>query len=124
MQNKYPLPVAGLVGGLVIIGIIIALLRSAPQEAKAPGGGGEPQKTTGQSGNAAAGQDNAGQNSYVGQLKLSDTPARGNLMLVMSNRAVYLRTDRNYSALLDQQVAVEIEGDLQNFRLLDIKKAQ
>ena len=62
-----------------------------------------------------------GAQKLQGTLKISDDLRRGNLMLVTSERAIYLFTSRDYSSLLDKQVTVEIEGTLENFRLVDIK---
>ena len=56
-----------------------------------------------------------------GTLKISDNLKRGNLMVAMPERTVYLFTSRDYSSLLDKTVKVEIEGTLENFRLVDIK---
>ena len=63
----------------------------------------------------------SGEQKLQGSLKISDDLRRGNLMLVTSERAIYLFTSRDYSSLLDKQVTVEIEGTLENFRLVDIK---
>src|SRR3989344_6802900 len=57
-----------------------------------------------------------------GTLKISDDLKRGNLMLVASERIIYLFTSRDYSALLDKKVRLEIEGTLENFSLVDIKE--
>lgn len=55
-----------------------------------------------------------------GVLKISDNLKRGNLMVVMSERVVYLFTSRDYSKLLNKEVKVVIDGTLENFRLVDI----
>jgi len=41
-------------------------------------------------------------------------------MLITEERTIYLFTSRDYSALLDKAVRVEVEGTLENFRLVDI----
>ena len=55
-----------------------------------------------------------------GVLKISDNLKKGNLMLVGSDRTTYVFTSRDYSSLLDKEVRLEIEGDLDNFILIDI----
>lgn len=56
-----------------------------------------------------------------GELKISDDAKRGNLMLIMQDRTVYIFTGRDYSGLLNKQVQLQIDGSLENFRLIDIK---
>ncbi|MGE5298093.1 MAG: hypothetical protein ACM3KM_02945 [Acidobacteriaceae bacterium] len=60
---------------------------------------------------------------WTGQLKASDNEKKGNLMLFMpqEDQTIYIHTSRDYSALLDKDVYVTYEGDLTNFKLLDIK---
>ncbi len=55
-----------------------------------------------------------------GTLQISNDLKRGNLMLVTPERVIYLFTSRDYSTLLEKQVRLEIEGTLENFRLVDI----
>lgn len=59
-------------------------------------------------------------NTISGVLKASDTPSRGNLMLVTDTQTVYIHTSRDYSGLLGKQVTVTYDGTLINFKLLDI----
>ena len=59
--------------------------------------------------------------AFEGTLKISDNLKRGNLMLITPERAIYLFTSRDYSALLDKEVHLEIEGTLENFSLVDIR---
>jgi hypothetical protein len=61
-----------------------------------------------------------GEGQLSGTLKISDDLKRGNLMLITSDRAIYLFTSRDYSTLFDKEVYVEIEGDFESFRLVDI----
>lgn len=60
------------------------------------------------------------EDQFTGTLKISDNLKRGNLMLITEERTIYLFTSRDYSALLDKAVRVEVEGTLENFRLVDI----
>lgn len=60
-------------------------------------------------------------NNLQGILKISDNLKRGNLMLNTNEKTIYLFTSRDYSDLFDQEVNVEIEGTLDNFRLINIK---
>ena len=59
-------------------------------------------------------------NAWEGSLKLSDNPAKGNLLLMTKDRVIYIRTSRDYSALVDKEVKVTYEGTLESFRLGDI----
>lgn len=62
-------------------------------------------------------------NGFEGELKASSDKRRGNLMLLLkdSDRIIYLNTSRDYSSLIGKQVKVDIEGSLDDFRLVDIK---
>ena len=121
MQNKYPAWVAGIVGALVIIGIVFALLRSSSQTAQAPSDEGSQNTSKDMMDSGSKnGIPDATTDGFSGTLKASDTPTKGNLMLVMTDHTVYLRTSRDYSDLLDKEVNVEIDGDLEAFELVDI----
>lgn len=61
-----------------------------------------------------------GQNVWVGTLRLSDNPAKGNLMLTAEDHNLYLRTSRDFSALVGKKVKVSYSGSLDKFTLLDI----
>lgn len=68
----------------------------------------------------SAGGNPAAASGLEGVLKISDNLKRGNLMVVMAERVVYLFTSRDYSKLLNKEVKVVIDGTLENFRLVDI----
>jgi len=125
MQNKYPPFVAGIVGALVIVGIVIALLKFSPRTAPIPleDGSKNSSNETMDSG-SKNGMSGATTDGFSGRLRASDTPAKGNLMLVMPDHTLYLRTSRDFSDLLDKEVNVEIDGDLESFRLVDIRLTQ
>ena len=55
-----------------------------------------------------------------GILLKSDNEKQGNLVLVRLSGDIYLRTSRDFSSLLNQEVVVRIDGDLKKFRLVDI----
>ena len=61
---------------------------------------------------------------WEGTLKVSDTPGKGNLMLVTKERNIYIKTGRDYSNLLNKDVKVTYQGTLQNFALGDIASAE
>jgi len=69
-------------------------------------------------------EDEPGENTSLrimeGIIKISDDLKKGNLMLVSPDRTTYIFTSRDYSNLLDKEVKLEIEGDLENFTLIDI----
>lgn len=60
-------------------------------------------------------------NTLKGILLVSDDTKQGNLLLVRLDGDVYLRTSRDYSDLLNQEVLVRIDGTLEKFRLIDIE---
>jgi hypothetical protein len=67
-------------------------------------------------------QIKANASSLEGILKRSDDVEKGNLLLVMPDKKIYLNTTRDFNQLTDKQVTVYIEGTVENFILLDIKE--
>ena len=63
-------------------------------------------------------------NAWEGQLKLSDNSAKGNLMLITTDKTIYIKTSRDFSALINKKVSVTYEGTLETFRLGDIVESQ
>jgi cytoskeletal protein RodZ len=61
-------------------------------------------------------------NTWIGTLHISDDASKGNLMLNLddSDTVVYIRTSRDFSALIGKDVNVTYEGTLENFKLVDI----
>lgn len=57
-----------------------------------------------------------------GTLWISDTEARGNLMLVNNTANIYIKTSRDFNTLVGKQVIVSIDGGLDNFILLNIEE--
>ncbi len=62
----------------------------------------------------------ASEGGIEGKLMASDNKIRGNLMLVTPSQTLYIRTSRDFSALIGTTVVATIDGDVTNFRLLDI----
>lgn len=58
--------------------------------------------------------------TWEGLLKTSNNLKKGNLMLVTKDRTIYLKTNRNFSNLLEKTVLVNFEGNLDNFLLGNI----
>lgn len=61
---------------------------------------------------------------WNGVLKNSDNPAKGNFMLVTSNRTIYIKTSRDFGSLVDKKVNVTYTGDSGSFTLGNITAAQ
>lgn len=63
------------------------------------------------------------ENTFEGTLKVSNDKKRGNIMLELadSDRVIYMSTSRDFSAFYGKEVVVSIDGDLNGFKLLDIK---
>ncbi len=57
---------------------------------------------------------------WTGLLKASDSPQKGNLMLVTSGRNIYIKTSRDFSALVNKEVIMTYQGDYNNFQLGNI----
>jgi len=57
---------------------------------------------------------------WEGILKQSNNIQKGNLMLVTKERIIYLKTNRDFSALVNKEVVVTYEGTLDSFRLGEI----
>jgi len=57
---------------------------------------------------------------WIGTLGTSDNADKGNLLLTTSERTIYIRTNRDYSALVGKKVTVSYEGSWENFVLGDI----
>jgi len=107
---------------LVVVGWLI--LRQAPKKATAPSETQEQQDDASQNQQSpipnAQESETATANSWIGILKTSDNETKGNLMLVTGDRTIYLRTSRDYSALIGKQVSVNYKGTLDSFGLVDI----
>jgi hypothetical protein len=52
---------------------------------------------------------------WTGTLKVSDSKAMGNFMLVTSDQKIYFRSSRNLSNLVGKKVDVAYQGTLQSF---------
>ena len=61
---------------------------------------------------------------WTGTLQKSDNSAKGNLLLVTSERNIYIRSNRDFSSLIGKKVRVSYEGTWQNFVLGDITLAE
>lgn len=59
-------------------------------------------------------------NVWEGVLKTSDNAIKGNLMLLTSEKKIYIKTNRDFSLLINKKVAVTYEGTMDSFRLGDI----
>jgi len=59
-------------------------------------------------------------NAWEGTLKKSDNTQKGNLMLLTQDKKIYIKTNRDFSVLLDKTVVVTYEGTADAFRLGDI----
>lgn len=67
------------------------------------------------------GQEVADKNYLEGVLYKSDEPNRGNFKLSSNDGDIYLKTSRDFSALIGLQVLVLIDGTIDNFQLVDVQ---
>ena len=72
--------------------------------------------------NSDAGISSVIGNYLEGQLQNSDDLNRGNLKLTSSLGEIYIRTARDFSALIGFDVLMTIDGTLDKFTLLNIEK--
>ncbi|MDP2933708.1 MAG: hypothetical protein Q8N81_06290, partial [bacterium] len=110
-KNKY---LIGVIAGLVVLAAIIAIVKYSGQKPE-----------TSPDNNATSNKTlplEAGKNQLVGELKKTDDIESGNLMLITTDKKLYLNTTRDFNSLVGKQVVVTIDGDSQNFRLIDIKE--
>ena len=61
---------------------------------------------------------------WTGTLQNSDNKAKGNLMLVTADRNIYIKTSRDFSALVGKKVDISYEGDVNNFVLGNIAASE
>lgn len=61
-------------------------------------------------------------NHFEGRLENSDDVKRGNLKLVSLIGDIYIRTSRDFSALIGLDVLMTIDGTLDKFNLVNIEK--
>ena len=105
-----------IVGAIILILLLFWLFRSKP--AAAPSGTSDATK---ESQNQAAQPTGAAQTDvWLGKLMASDSPSKGNLMLVTKDRTIYIKTSRDFSSLVGKNVRVSYEGSYQSFALGDI----
>lgn len=61
--------------------------------------------------------------SYLqGRLENSDDSIQGNYKLISDFGQIYIKTGRNFSALIGSNVLLSIDGTMESFTLLDIQK--
>lgn len=67
-------------------------------------------------------EDQSRVNQLTGLLRVSNDPARGNLMLELSDsdHIIYMTSSRDFSDFYGEEVVVTIAGDLNVFTLIDI----
>ncbi|MCX6797047.1 MAG: hypothetical protein NTX98_01025 [Candidatus Doudnabacteria bacterium] len=119
MKNLYKNPrvqAAGLIVVLAVIGWLVFKQPKTEVDSK-PSNSAPNAETQNQSS-----QKNPDQNlaQWEGVLKLSNNNQKGNLMLVTKERIIYLKTNRDFSALVNKEVVVTYEGTLDSFRLGEI----
>jgi hypothetical protein len=69
------------------------------------------------------GSTTTGDVSAVGTLRVSDNPAKGNLMLESNRGKIYIATKRDYSGSVGKQVTLQASGDIKSFTFLGFKEA-
>lgn len=112
--------------GLIVAAIIIAVLifnRSDSQSDSEPVQDQSVNRTDRQNIDSSSGNVSGDSvtNLLEGILLESDNLKKGNLLLVRTEGDIYLRTSRDYSEFLNQEVVVKIEGNTSKFELRDVK---
>ena len=119
MKNLYKNPrvqAAGLIVVLAVIGWLVFRQPKTEVDSK-PSNSAPNAETQNQSSQKNPDQNIAG---WEGVLKLSNNNQKGNLMLVTKERIIYLKTNRDFIALVNKEVMVTYEGTLDSFRLGEI----
>ena len=131
MNNKWYIAIAVAIAAIVVGWLLWGRDAGAPELTGSPTatplgftftptptGGITVSPTPGPSGSPLAG------NQWEGRLMASDNALRGNLKLVTKinnfDNVIYIRTARDFSALVDKEVIVTYDGTLGNFRLVNI----
>ncbi len=120
MKNKQ---IYWAVAAIVIIIAIIWAYKAKHEVQQAPVDDSLAQLTVDQPSQATATASQT-KNTWLGQLKKSDNSTKGNLMLITKDRTIYMKTSRDFSALLDKNISVTYEGTWQNFVLGDVTLAE
>lgn len=112
-----------------IIGVFIVILALGIGIFKIKRGGKEEQTTDRSAAEKQEQTENKTVNSakegvWIGTLKSSNNPSKGNLMLVTSEKTIYIQTGRDFNQLLGKVVNVTYEGSLDNFVLGNVTEAQ
>jgi len=98
------------VGVLVVVLAVFWLAKTKPANAPEKS---ESQTTTPAPQPTAATEANV----WHGTLKASNNGTKGSLMLVTTDRTIYIRTSRDFSDLINKKVRVTYSGTLQSFVL-------
>lgn len=96
---------------IILIAALIAVFKTKPEGNQQQG----TQQTGGQQSNGKA--MNQSFAVWTGALKISDNSKKGNLMLATKDHVIYIKTSRDFSALVGKNVMVTYEGTMDNFVL-------
>jgi hypothetical protein len=119
-QKPWLVPLAIVIAIIIVVGIVLAVVNRGNDNGsenfdQIQDQAGESQNNPDQSANIEA------PGTLRGILLESDNEKLGNLVLVRLGGDIYLRTSRDFSNFLNQEVVVKIDGDLEKFRLVDIE---
>jgi hypothetical protein len=119
MNNFYKNPRIQAAGLIVVLALVGWLVFKQPKTAISPkpSNGTPDTETQSQDSQKIPNQNLA---EWEGILKLSNNIQKGNLMLATKERTIYLKTNRDFSALINKEVVVTYEGSLDSFRLGEI----
>lgn len=104
--------------GLLAVGLVLVV--GGLMKDRLAGGSGEEMKDV-EAKDVAANISDDKENYLEGLLQSSDDQDRGNLKLLSGDKMIYLRTGRDFGALIGSEVLVFIDGTLESFKLLDIQ---
>ena len=113
MIKKYKFHIITIVVVIFAVAIVIS------------GGGKDPQKESTQKEIPKSENNNMSDKEYSGDelygiLRASEDKEIGNYKLVLEQEEVFIKTSRNYDALIGSNVFMTIDGSLESFRLIDI----
>ncbi|HYV33539.1 MAG TPA: hypothetical protein VE973_01700 [Candidatus Limnocylindria bacterium] len=105
---------------VLVVVALVWLLRAKPSDQTQTQSDLEQQSSTQQDNNNTGLKMPDATNTWTGTLKMSDNSKKGNLMLVTSDHTIYLKTSRNFSALIGKEVVVTYSGTTNSFVLGNI----
>ena len=119
-MNKKQMQGLGVIVLIFALGAIIWFFRTKSPQTTDSTQSNQPTEQTPAGTTTIGGHTTTSAQTWTGTLKTSDNSSKGSLMLLTKDYTIYIRTSRDYSALLGKTVSVSYKGTVNNFTLQDI----